>query len=132
MEASSELLTKIDNIKENQAVRLKPNLILWKEGSSYDHDVTNKQFNDLERILENQIGEVFYIIDLSLAKRPTPEMVQLVEERLNPISNKFKHTAVYTGNNYIMLLGIKFYFIRFNFPSYSGHSNYKSALTSLK
>ncbi|MBL4706278.1 MAG: hypothetical protein JKY54_17250 [Flavobacteriales bacterium] len=123
-------IEQIEQVKENETIRLAPNLIVWKEGSSYNLDVTNRQFDELENLLKNQNGELFYIVDLSVANRPPPEIVQLLEERLGPIKNKFKHVAVYTGKNYIMLLGIKFYFIRFDFLSYSAHGNVKNALNS--
>ena len=129
MKASIDLISQINHLEENTAKRLSPNLIVWKEGSSYDMEVTNRQFDALEKLLENQgEEELFYIVDLSLAKRPHPEMLHLVEKRLEPLVHNFKHVAVYTGNNYIMYLGIKFYFIRFKFISYSAHSSYESAL----
>jgi hypothetical protein len=121
---------KIKSIPENQVARLAPDFIVWKEGSTYDVNVTNRQFDDLAVLLADQVDPVYYLVDLSVAGRPTPEIIQLIEERLAPLLNGFKHTAVYTGSNYLMFLGIKFYFIRFDFPSYSGHRTIKSALNS--
>ncbi|MFT5778722.1 MAG: hypothetical protein ACI837_001678 [Crocinitomicaceae bacterium] len=129
---TKELIDKINEVNENEVVRLTPDFIVWKEGSSYDVDITNRQFDDLAKLLVNQEDQVYYLVDLSLAGRPTPEMVQIVEERLEPFTNKFKHAAVYAGKNYLIFLGIKFYFIRFNFSSYSGHNTIKSALNSFK
>jgi len=125
-----ELIGSIKEVKENVAIRLAPNLLMWKEGSSYNIDVTNRQFDDLEDLLKDQKGKTFYLIDLSLAGRPDPKMIQLVEERLKTLKDHFEHVAVYTGKNYLMLLGIKFYFFRFGFPSYSAHGSLKSALNS--
>jgi hypothetical protein len=125
-----ELIDRIKEIKENVAVRLAPNLLMWKEGSSYNIDITNRQFDDLQDLMKSQKGKVFYLIDLSLAGRPDPEMIQLVEERLKNLKDQFEHVAVYTGKNYLMHLGIKFFFIRFDFPSYSAHGSLKSALNS--
>ena len=125
-----ELIDKIKNVKENETVQIAPNIIVWKEGSSYDLDVTNRQFDDLANLLKGQKEKPNYLIDLSLAPRPGPDMINLVEKRLQSIKDQVKHTAVYTGQNYIMFLGIKFYFIRFDFPSYSPHTNLKSALES--
>jgi hypothetical protein len=128
MEYTEELIRKIELVEENRAVRLAPNLVMWKEGSSYDVDVTNRQFDELEKIMSEIEGSPYYLIDLSLAKRPSPEIVQLVEERLRPFRHRFKHSSVYTGKNHLMLLGIRFYFIKFDFPSYSAHSNLKNVL----
>jgi len=125
-----EALDRIKKAKEYETLRLAPNLILWKEGSIYLHDKTNQQFDELANLLKDQIEKPFYLIDLSLAKRPDPETLRLVEERLKPLKNKFKHVAVYTGKNHLLFLGIKFYFIRFGFPSYSAHASIKSALNS--
>jgi len=125
------LIDLIKEVKENDVVRLAPNLIMWKEGSSYDVDVTNRQFDDLENLLNEQKEKQFYLVDLSVAKRPTPEIIQLVEGRLKPLNDRFIHAAVYTGKNYLMLLGIKFYFIRFGFPSYSAHGSLEDAINSL-
>jgi hypothetical protein len=125
-----EFIDDIKEVKENVAVRLAPNLLMWKEGSGYNIDVTNRQFDDLEDLLKDQKGKTFYLVDLSLAGRPDPKMIQLVEKRLKTLKNQFEHVAVYTGKNYLMLLGIKFYFIRFDFPSYSAHGSLKSALNS--
>ena len=125
------LTSKITHLQENTANRISSNLIVWVEGSSYDLGVTSKQFDDLEKLLEEQKEEdLYYIVDLSRSKRPHPEMLHLVEKRLEPLVHNFKHVAVYTGKNYIMYLGIKFYFIRFKFISYSAHSSYESALKS--
>jgi len=125
------LIDLIKEVKENDVVRLAPNLIMWKEGSSYDVDVTNRQFDDLENLLNEQKEKQFYLVDLSVAKRPTPEIIQLIEGRLKPLNDRFIHAAVYTGKNYLMLLGIKFYFIRFGFPSYSAHGSLEDAINSL-
>ena len=125
-----KLIDRIKEAKEYETIRLAPNLILWKEGSLYHPDKTNQQFDVLANLLKEQRNKPFYLIDLSLAKRPDPESLHLVEQRLKPLKDKFKHVAVYTGNNHIMFLGIKFYFIRFGFPSYSAHASIKSALNS--
>lgn len=130
MEPTEALLSKINSVLENEVVQLDSNLLMWKEGSNYDTDVTNKQFDELERILQGIEGDVNYIVDLSVAQRPTPEMIQLVEKRLAPIAHRFKHTAVYTGKNYLMLIGINFYFIRFKFPDYKAYASYESALAA--
>lgn len=125
-----KLIAQITKVEENQAVRLAPDLLMWKEGSSYSPEVTNQQFDQLESLLKEQGEKPFYLIDLSLAKRPDPEIIHLVEQRLEPIKDQIRHAAVYTGKNHIIFLGIKFYFIRFRFPSYSAHSNIESALNS--
>jgi hypothetical protein len=125
-----EIVSRIKDMAENATVRIAPNVLVWKEGSNYDLEVTNKQFDELEKLLEEHQGQLYYLVDLSTAKRPPADIIQLVKERLAPINHRFKHTAVYTGNNYIMLLGIKYYFIRFDFPSYSAHSTIASALKS--
>lgn len=125
-----ELIDRIKQVKPYETIRLAPNIIIWKEGPVYHHEKTSKQFDELEILLKEQVKKPYYLIDLSLAKRPDPESLQLVEERLSPLKNKFKHVAVYTGNNHLMYLGIKFYFIRFGFSSYSAHSSIKSALNS--
>ena len=125
-----QLIERINAVEENQVQLLRPDLLIWKEGASYDPKVTSKQFDELEKILANLNTTPFYLVDLSVAKRPDPEIVQLIEDRLKPIRNRFRHAAVYTGKNYLMFLGIKFYFIRFEFPSYSAHTNVESALKS--
>lgn len=130
MDITDELVDRIQAAKENETLRLTDIFIMWKEGSSCSIEVTNKQFDHLEKILKENKEDQFYLIDLSLAKRPSPEMVHLIEKRLTKINKRFKHVAVYTGNNHIMYIGIKFYFIRFNFPSYSGHRKLSSALNS--
>lgn len=131
MENLDELINKIKNVEENQAIQLQQNILLWKEGSKYDLKVSSKQFDQLHKLVEQQKGDIYYFIDLSLAKRPTPEIVDLIEKRLRPIKHKFKHVGVYTGQNYIIYIGIKFYFIKFDFPSYSAHTSIKGALNSL-
>jgi hypothetical protein len=125
-----EFIDRIKEVKEYETLRLAANIIVWKEGSIYHQDKTNRQFDELTDLLAEQKRKPFYLIDLSMAKRPDPENLQMVEERLRPLKNKFKHVAVYTGNNHLMFLGIKFYFIRFGFPSYSAHTSIKSALNS--
>ena len=130
MEVTDEIVEKIQQANENEALRLNEKLILWKEGSKYDLDVTNRQFDDLEKILKENKDQQFYLIDLSLAKRPSPEVVQLIEKRTKKVNKRFNHVAVYTGGNHIMYIGIKFYFIRFDFPSYSAHRKLSSALNS--
>lgn len=125
-----EIIDRINQSKEYETLRLAPNLILWKEGPLYHQDKTEQQFDILENLLKDQKGKPYYLIDLSLANRPDPETLHLVEERLKPLKNKFKHVAVYTGKNHLMFLGIKFYFFRFGFPSYSAHASIKSALNS--
>jgi hypothetical protein len=130
MEANEKLIQRIQDVKENEVVLLAPNLMVWKEGSSFDIDITNEQFDVLENLLEEQKESIYYLIDLSIAKRPSPEMIKLVEVRLSRITSRFKHTAVFTGKNYMMYLAIKFYFVRFTFQSYSSHKSLKSALNS--
>ena len=49
-----ELIDKIKNVKENETVQIAPNIIVWKEGSSYDLDVTNRQFDDLANLFKGQ------------------------------------------------------------------------------
>ena len=48
------LIELIKDVKENTAVRLAPNILMWKEGSSYDINTTNRQFDDLENLLKDQ------------------------------------------------------------------------------
>ena len=125
-----EYIAHIKGIQENETVRLSENLIVWKEGSSYDVEVTNRQFDALEKLINEQKEKPYYLIDLSLAGRPSPEIIYLIEKRLKPIKDQIRHAAIYTGNNHLMLIGIKFYFIKFDFPSYSGHGSLKNALKS--
>lgn len=126
-----EIIKRINEVKENEVVRLGPKIFMWKEGSTFNVDVTNRQFDDLEDLLTGQKEKAFFLIDLSVAGRPGPEIIQLFEKRNKFFGDLFIHVAMYTGKNHLMHLGIKVYLIRFAWPSYSAHKNLKSALKSL-
>ncbi|MFT6717439.1 MAG: hypothetical protein ACJA0Q_002094 [Saprospiraceae bacterium] len=122
----------IDTVNENEVAVIGPNTIMWKEGSTYDVATTNEQFDKLEKLLQQFDEKVMYLIDLSKAARPTAEIMDLIAARVKPLADKFEYVAVYTGKNYLLHIGIKFYFIQFEFNEYSSHTSLTGALATFK